>query len=67
MAEKLRQQQVLPILEVRVLDTVRKRSFRVKRLTEVPVVHTLDEMNKILQKLFARHQSCGELPIWLCP
>ena len=50
MAEKLRQQEVLPVLEVRVLDTARKSSFRVRRLTEVPVVHTLDEMKKILQK-----------------
>ena len=32
------------------MDTARKNSFRVRRLTEVPVVHTLDEIKKILQK-----------------
>ena len=38
----------LPILDIRVLDPVRKSSFRVRKLTKFPVLKTICEMRKEL-------------------
>ena len=38
--------QNIPVLEVRVLDAIRKSSFRVRRLTNFPLVDTLNDLRK---------------------
>ena len=40
---------ILPILEVRVLDEARKSSFRVRRLTHFPVAENMQDMKAALQ------------------
>lgn len=49
MTETFSKQDTLPVLEVRVLDTTRKSSFRVRRLANLPIVHTLEEMKVTLE------------------
>ena len=38
----------LPIVDIRVLDPVRKSSFRVRQLTKFPIVKTMAQMRKQL-------------------
>ena len=38
--------QNIPVLEVRVLDAIRKSSFRVRRVTNFPLVDTLNDLWK---------------------
>ena len=40
---------ILPVLEVRVLDATKKTRFRVRRLTNFPVAETMDDMKSALQ------------------
>ena len=49
MFDDIDEQDMLPILEVRVLDATKKTSFRVRRLTNFPVAETMDEMKSTLQ------------------
>ena len=39
---------MLPVLDVRVLDETKKSKFRVRRLTNFPLAETLDEMKSAL-------------------
>ena len=43
------EQDMLPVLDVRVLDDTKKSKFRVRRLTNFPLAETLDEMKSALQ------------------
>ena len=43
-------QEMLPVLEVRVLDITKKNSFRVRRLTNFPIAESLQDMKTALQK-----------------
>ena len=43
-------QDMLPVLEVRVLDVTKKNSFRVRRLTNFPIAESLQDMKTALQK-----------------
>ena len=49
MFDDIDEQDMLPVLEVRVLDATKKTSFRVRRLTNFPVAETMDEMKSTLQ------------------
>ena len=40
---------ILPVLEVRVLDATKKTRFRVRRLTNFPIAETMDDMISALQ------------------
>ncbi|XP_028417255.1 uncharacterized protein LOC114541658 [Dendronephthya gigantea] len=40
--------EIIPFLDIRVLDSVRKSSFRVRQLTQFPVVKTIGQMRKEL-------------------
>ena len=44
----LDEQDVLPVLEVRVLDKNRKSSFRLRRFTNFPAVETVKDMKTAL-------------------
>jgi hypothetical protein len=43
------EEDVLPVLEVRVVDATKKPSFRVRRLTNFPPAETVEEMKSALQ------------------
>lgn len=43
------EQDMLPVLEVRVLDATKKTSYRVRQLTNFPITETIDEMISALQ------------------
>ena len=43
------EQDMLPVLDVWVLDETKKSKFRVRRLTNFPLAETLDEMKSALQ------------------
>ncbi len=51
MAEDLENvnEDVLPVLEVRILDVLKNPSFRVRRLTNFPAAETVDDMKSALQ------------------
>ncbi len=54
--EVLDEQDVLPVLEVRVLDKNRKSSFRLRRFTNFPAAETVKDMKTALQlHNYARH------------
>ena len=54
--------QNIPVLEVRVLDAIRKSSFRVRRLTNFPLVDTLNDLWKELATVLPDLK----MPDWLC-
>ena len=50
MAEALDiEEDMVPVLEVRILDDTKKSSFRVRRLTNFPIAENIDEMKSALQ------------------
>ncbi len=51
MAEDLENvnEDVLPVLEVRILDVLKKTSFRVRQLTNFPAAETVHDMKSALQ------------------
>ena len=50
MAEALDiEEDMVPVLEVRILDETKKSSFRVRRLTNFPIAENIDEMKSALQ------------------
>ena len=44
------EEDMLPVLKVRVLDAIKKNSFRVRRLTNFPIAESLQDMKTALQK-----------------
>lgn len=53
MAVNVETERDLPVLEIRVLDMRRKSSFRVRHLTDFPVVNTMDKLRKVLKILLS--------------
>ena len=43
------EQDMLPVLEVRVLDCTKRSRIRVRRLTNFPITETMDDMESVLQ------------------
>ncbi len=43
------EQDMLPVLDVRVLDATKKSKFRVRRLINFPLAETMDEMKSALK------------------
>ena len=44
------QEDLLPVLEVRILDSKRKSSFKVRRLTDFPIAESMKELKSVLSK-----------------
>ena len=70
MAEALDiEEDIVPVLEVRILDETKKSSFRVRRLTNFPIAENIDEMKSARESFLkgrssARHDRRIENTLW---